>query len=140
MGDPTDAPSVNNPTGTPEVDNFGPPHAHTIAESLHLWILIPGLFIILFIGKSRLQILQHSFCNHCQIIYDVLFTCESMVLKSAFIDKLYKLLILWFYINVTIIATGYLFYRLIRKQGERDRKREEKKRLKQEKKEKKKGR
>ena len=58
MSDPTDAPSVNDPTGVPEVDEFGPPHAHTVSESLHLWILIPGLLIIILIGKLRPRVLM----------------------------------------------------------------------------------
>ena len=42
----TDRLSVDSATE----DNFGPPHAQAVSESLHFWILFPGLIGIIFVG------------------------------------------------------------------------------------------
>lgn len=39
---PADVPEVL-PSEKPSTDEFGPPHDHTVSESLQLWILIPGV-------------------------------------------------------------------------------------------------
>ncbi len=41
--DPTDLP-------TAETDTFGVPHGHAVSGSLHLWIILPGLAILILIG------------------------------------------------------------------------------------------
>ena len=49
--DANDVPSTNY-SDKPSLDAFGPPHDHTISESLQLWIIIPGLICLIVIGKS----------------------------------------------------------------------------------------
>ena len=39
---PTGVPEFH-PSEEPSMDAFGPPHDHTVSESLQLWILIPGI-------------------------------------------------------------------------------------------------
>lgn len=39
-----------------EEDEFGPPHPQTVSESLQLWILIPGLIGLIFIGKNVVHV------------------------------------------------------------------------------------
>ena len=34
-------------------DQFGPPHAHAVSDTLQMWILVPGLLAILFGGEPR---------------------------------------------------------------------------------------
>ena len=34
-------------------DEFGPPHAHQVSNTLQLWILIPGLIALLVVGELR---------------------------------------------------------------------------------------
>ena len=31
-------------------DKFGPPHAHQVSDQLHLWILVPGIILLLLAG------------------------------------------------------------------------------------------
>ena len=47
--DPTDVPPVDP---LEKADAFGPPHEHTISETLQLWILIPGLIGLVLIGET----------------------------------------------------------------------------------------
>ena len=49
---PTDPPAVS-----PE-DKFGVPHGQAVSDSLQLWILIPGLLGLLFIGELTLALDQ----------------------------------------------------------------------------------
>jgi hypothetical protein len=52
--DPTTAPSPDpSEHAEPSVDSFGPPHAQAISDSLHLWILIPGLIALILIGEPK---------------------------------------------------------------------------------------
>lgn len=91
---PTDPPAV-----PPVEDKFGVPHGQAVSDSLHLWILIPGLLGILLVGRSL----------HVHVKEQV--------------DVYFEL--------------GLVMYKLLRKQGERGRKRMEKKLRKQEKEKKK---
>ena len=43
----------------PPTDEFGPPHAQQVSDALQLWILIPGLLIIIFFGK-----MMHDFYGY----------------------------------------------------------------------------
>ena len=45
---------MGDPTEEPPTDKFGPPHAHQVSDTLQLWILIPGLLILIFVGKELL--------------------------------------------------------------------------------------
>ena len=45
-------------SASPE-DAFGPPHAQKVADSLQMWILIPGLLILLVVGT---EIVCHHLC------------------------------------------------------------------------------
>ena len=38
------------PTVAATGDDFGPPHAQKVSETLQLWILLPGLLAFLLIG------------------------------------------------------------------------------------------
>lgn len=40
-------PSPEEPTNDP----FGRPHGHAVSDNLHLWIVIPGFLLIVFVGK-----------------------------------------------------------------------------------------
>ena len=52
--DPTAVPSPDpSEQAEPSVDTFGPPHAQTVSDSLHLWILIPGLIGLILIGELK---------------------------------------------------------------------------------------
>lgn len=47
---------ADNPTDIPPAeeavtDSFGPPHGHAVSDSLHLWIILPGLVLVAFIGE-----------------------------------------------------------------------------------------
>lgn len=95
------------PTTPPVEDKFGPPHAQAVSESLQLWILLPGLMILLFL------IGQYSISLHIQGM-----VCTILVLLAY---------------------PGYGLYKLLRKQGERERKRAEKRLKKQERLERKKA-
>ena len=46
--EPSDTPVTEEPT----VDPFGRPHGHAVSDSLHLWIIVPGILIILVVGKQ----------------------------------------------------------------------------------------
>ncbi len=52
--DPTTVPPPDpSEHAEPTVDRFGPPHAQAISDSLHLWILIPGLIGLILIGEPK---------------------------------------------------------------------------------------
>ena len=46
-----------DPSEHPSLDEFGPPHDHSISETLQLWILIPGLIGLIFIGEYIVHVL-----------------------------------------------------------------------------------
>ena len=52
--DPTDSPATEEPV----TDPFGKPHAHVVSDSLQLWILIPGLIILVFVGEFQCSVLE----------------------------------------------------------------------------------
>ena len=49
MADPSEAPSTS-----PE-DAFGRPHAQQVSDSLQMWILIPGILILIVVGESETE-------------------------------------------------------------------------------------
>lgn len=42
----------------PLEDKFGPPHGQAVSESLQLWILIPGLLGLFFVGFVIYKLLR----------------------------------------------------------------------------------
>ena len=68
-----------DPSEQPSLDEFGPPHDHSISETLQLWILIPGLIgLILIVGEYIVHILlslmgksiswNTMICRHCLFV------------------------------------------------------------------------
>ena len=53
---PTDVPEIHT-SEEPSVDVFGPPHDHTISESLQLWIFVPGLISLILLICELLRVL-----------------------------------------------------------------------------------
>lgn len=51
MADPTVEPAQAGPGDAGE-DAFGVPHAHQVSDQLHLWILLPGIVLLLLAGKQ----------------------------------------------------------------------------------------
>lgn len=53
MADPTEAPSDPAASlGVDVEDEFGPPHAQQVSDTLQFWILVPGLVIlVILIGE-----------------------------------------------------------------------------------------
>lgn len=47
--------ATETPTVATAGDDFGPPHAVQISQSLQLWILLPGLLVFVLIGKPPLH-------------------------------------------------------------------------------------
>ena len=52
----------SDPLEQPSVDEFGPPHDHSISETLQLWILIPGLILLILIGEYWLFLVGNVGC------------------------------------------------------------------------------
>lgn len=62
--DPTAVPSPDpSEQAEPSVDSFGPPHPQTVSDSLHLWILIPGLIGLILIGELKRSCIVFVSCS-----------------------------------------------------------------------------
>ena len=54
MADPAESPSAS-----PD-DAFGRPHAQQVSDSLQMWILIPGIFLLMIAGWFDTRPTLHS--------------------------------------------------------------------------------
>lgn len=57
MADPTAEPV---PAGDTLEDKFGVPHAHQVSDQLHLWILLPGIALLLLAAYLVYKLLHQQ--------------------------------------------------------------------------------
>ncbi|KAL5469334.1 hypothetical protein EMCRGX_G030584 [Ephydatia muelleri] len=59
MADPTVEPAQAGPGDAGE-DAFGVPHAHQVSDQLHLWILLPGIVLLLLAAYLVYKLLNQQ--------------------------------------------------------------------------------
>lgn len=64
------ADTSEGPNGEAPNDAFGPPHAQKVSDSLQMWILIPGIVILLVVGEEIPRVCTYTrLCDVTLITY-----------------------------------------------------------------------